>query len=108
MTTFVGMEYIIANAFIYLSKNHILTLGDINKYRMKVQEYWSKNDIDAIIVGDIEAVAYNYETYFIFHKEAHIIVLQSGISIEHLRQRFVGYLPFDIITSFVKVGQFFL
>jgi hypothetical protein len=106
MTTFVGMEYVIGNAFIY-SKEKYLTLESINNYAMQIKKYWDENDIDAIIVGEIENATYNFDNYFALHEKAHIVVLQPNITIENLRNRFMGYLPFDVIVSFVKVSQIF-
>lgn len=101
MTTFVGYEYLIGNAFIYLTDERFLTLKELFDYQNKLQKYWISNNIDAVFAGEIEDV-YAFSEYFEFRREAKLIILNSNISKDTLRHRFVGYLPWDIVVSFAN------
>lgn len=107
MITFVGTEYVIGNAFIYLTEKRSITLKDLHNYSIQLQNYWNSNNIDAIITGQVHSTVYSFDNYFDFQKEVNIIVLKSNISKEMLQQRFVGYLPLNILLSFQKVTQLF-
>lgn len=101
MTTFVGYEYLIGNAFIYLTDERFLTLRKLFDYKNKLQKYWISNNIDAVFAGEIEDV-YDFSEYFEFRREAKLIILNSNITKDTLKHRFVGYLPLDIVVSFAK------
>lgn len=100
MTTVIGMEYLIGNAFIYSTEERFLSLQKINDFSAKMQKYWYLKGIDAVIKGSVAYVANNFDDYFEFNKEASLIVLKSNVTKEDLKQRFVGYLPLEILLSF--------
>ena len=107
MTTLVGTEYLIANAFIYLTEKRFINLNDLSQYQIRIQNYWNSNNIDAIFTGEIESTSYSFKDYFELQKEASIIILKQSITKEILEQRFVGYLPMNILLSFQKATQSF-
>ena len=105
MTAIVGAEYLIGNAFIHLTKERFLRLADLNNYRIQIQSYLNSNHIDAVITGNIPKAAYDFENYFELKEDANIIILKANITKKDLEQRFVGYLPFNVLLSFEKVAQ---
>ena len=107
MTKFVGIEYLIGNAFIYLTEKRFIELRDIYKYRRQMQNYWNSNDIDAIITGEVAITVYEFKDYFELKKEAGIIILKPEVTKEALKQRFVWYLKKDIALSFEEVAKNF-
>lgn len=107
MTKFVGMEYLIGNAFLYLTEERFIKLRNIYKYRRQMHNYWSSNDIDAIIVGEVAIAVYEFKDYFELKKEAGIIILKPEVTKEALKQRFVWHLKEDIALSFEEVAKNF-
>lgn len=105
MTATVGTEYLIGNAFIYLTDERFLTVKDLNNYRREMQNYWNSNGIDAVITGNIENATYYFDKYFEFQHEASLIILKPNITKEDLKQRFIGYLPLNVLLSFKKVSK---
>ena len=105
MTTFVGIEYVIGNSFIYLTEERFITLKALYEYCEKLQAYWNSNSIDALISGEVISTLYNFYDYFEFSEKAGIILLKPEISDQILKQRFIGYLPINILLSFKEVAK---
>ncbi len=108
MTKFIGPEYLIGNAFIYLTDGRCVELKIINKYRLALQKYWNLNNRDALIWGEIKDAIYDYCDYFSFipsGKNTGTIILNSDISIDDLKHRFVWYLPTGINKDFEIVAK---
>jgi len=103
MVSMVGCEYLIGNAFIYLTKEQFISLDTLNRYRWQVQQYWNSNNIDAILVGEIKDCICDYCDYF--GKNNNIIFLNSDITQEILQKRFIHYLPSNIASGFEKVSK---
>lgn len=59
MTKFIGPEYLIGTAFIYLTDGRCVELKIINKYRLALQKYWNLNNRDALICGEIKDAIYD-------------------------------------------------
>lgn len=107
MTKFVGIEYLIGNAFIYLTEERFITLKVLYAYQEKMQAYWNSNGIDALISGEVENAVYSFKDYFELQKEAKIIILRPEVTKEALEQRFIGWLPINILLSFQEVSKNF-
>lgn len=108
MTKFIGPEFLIANAFIYLTDERSLDLKVINRYRLALQKYWNLNNRDALICGEIKEAIYEYCDYFSFipfDRNAGTIILNSNISIDDLKYRFVCWLPTGIDNDFKIVAK---
>ena len=58
MTKFIGPEFLIANAFTYLTNERFLDLKVINRYRFALQKYWNLNKRDVLICGEIKEAIY--------------------------------------------------
>lgn len=105
MGRFIGAEYLIGNAFIYLTEERFISLKEIHKYRYEVQNYFNEHTADAIISGEIEHAIYNYDDYFKLNRNAGIILLNDDISIDMLREQFVFPLPVDIALCLETVAE---
>lgn len=108
MTKFIGPEYLIGNAFIYLTDERSIDLKVINRYRLALQKYWNLNNSDALICGEIRDAIYDYCDYFAFipsGRNAGTIILNSDISIDDLKQRFVWRLPTGIDKDFETIAK---
>ncbi len=108
MTKFIGPEYLIGNAFIYLTDERSLALKVINRYCLALQKYWNLNNCDALICGEIKEALYEYCDYFSFipfGKNAGTIILNSDVSIDDLKHRFVWHLLDGIDKDFEIVAK---
>lgn len=108
MTKFIGPEYLIGNAFIYLTDERSIDLKVINRYRLALQKYWNLNNLDALICGEIKEAIYDYCDYFAFipsGRNAGTIILNSDISIDDLKHKFVWRLPTGIDKDFETVAK---
>lgn len=108
MTKFIGPEYLVGNAFIYLTDERSVELKVINRYRLALQKYWNLNKSDALICGEIKDALYDYCDYFSFipfETNAGTIILNSDISIDDLKQKFVWSLPTGIDKDFEIVAK---
>ena len=107
MDTFVGAEYVIANALIALSKkgHDSITFSKLRTIGVQIQQYCNEQGIDAVILtsGDkISAAIYDFSDYFEYAEtetpfREPMIRIRKNIPITQLETRFVGYLPLDII-----------
>lgn len=91
MTAFIGIEYLVANAFIYSieQKNQrSLTTDKIFNYQRTLMNYWNMKNIDALIHGGLSKLSMEYKDYFTLFSEAHLIVLNDTITLENLKEKF--------------------
>ncbi len=112
MDTFVGAEYIIANALIALSKkgHDSITFSKLRTIGVQVQQYCNEQGIDAVILtsGDkISAAIYDFSDYFEYAEaetplREPMIRIRKNTPIAYLESRFVGYLPLDVIDVLTK------
>lgn len=101
MTTFIRIEYLIANAFIY-SNVRYLTTNKIFNYQRSLMNYWNEKSIDALIFGSLSTIPKKeFNTWFTIFLNAGLIVLNDDISKDMLEQRFV-LLDDEIQESFLK------
>lgn len=105
MTTFVGHEYLIGNAFLYLTKERHITLEELHNYREKLQQYWNSHNIDAVFVGELEKSVWLYQDCFELKKEVGLITLKPNVNKKKLERWFIGYLPLDVLFSFKNVAD---
>lgn len=97
MTKFIGPEFRIGNAFIYLTDERSFHLKVINKYRLSL----NLNNRDALICREIKDAIYDYCDYFSFIPYGRNAgILNSDISIDDLKHKFVWRLPTDIDKDF--------
>lgn len=108
MVTFVGAEYIIANLLIALkkiSKRDMVTLDELSEAGIFIQTKSLSENVDAIFLYSSEQVAsaiYNFSDYFEFDRELNAIRIVKTKKVEDLENRFMGYLPFSVLSFLVK------
>lgn len=91
MTTFIGIEYLVANAFLYSIEQRnqrFLTTDKIFNYQRALMNYWNRENIDALIYGGLSTISTEYKDYFTFFSQAYLIVLNDNVDEEMLKQRF--------------------
>ena len=106
MNTFVGAEYVIANALIALKeKQDYITFEKLREIGVKIQQSFNKQGVDAVILtsGDrITSAIYNFSDYFEYDEIGDdipkpIIRIKKTATCEDLEQRFMGYLPLTVL-----------
>lgn len=117
MDTFVGAEYVIANALIALSKRgeDCISFSRLRSIGVKIQQYCNKEGIDAVILTSsdrITTAVYDFSDYFEYSEadgdtNDPMIRVRKNTPIAQLEKRFVGYLPVDIIRMLTtKIEEF--
>ena len=108
MSTFISAEYIIANLFIALNKTNKrenITLDELNKAVTYIREMSISKDIDVILLASSEQVTsaiYSFSDYFEYDNDTKTIRLAKTKSIKDLESRFIGYLPFNVLSFLVN------
>ncbi len=115
MATFVGAEYIIANVLIALKKTNkkdVVTIDELSKAGVFIQKRsLSENEIDAIFLSSSEQVAtalYDFSDYFEYDKDNNSIRIVKTKNIQDLESRFIGYLPFNVLSFLVNMTMEFV
>ena len=115
MATFVGAEYIIANMLIALSKTtkrDVVTLSELSEAGIYIQKQSLEEEkIDAIFLSSSEQVInalYDFSDYFEYDQANNSIRIVKTKNIKDLESRFIGYLPFNILSFLVKVTTMFV
>lgn len=117
MDTFVGAEYVIANALIALSKKgqDCISYSRLRSIGVKIQQYCNREGIDAVILTSsdkINTAIYDFSDYFEYIEtdgdtSNPMIRIRKNTPITQLEKRFVGYLPVDIIKMLTaKIEEF--
>lgn len=107
MTTFVGSEYIIANLLIAMMKNHnrnSISFEEVCRACEYIQEQSLKKDIDAIFLSSTDQLSmaiFGFSDYFEYNSDQRKISIVKTKKIFDLKNRFIGYLPFDVLTFLV-------
>lgn len=111
MNTFVGAEYVIANALIALKeKQDYITFEKLREIGVKIQQSFNEHGVDAVILttGDrIKSAIYNFSDYFEYDEIGDdipkpIIRIKKSTTCKDLEQRFMGYLPLDVLRLLQK------
>ena len=107
MDILVGAEYVIANALIALSRKGqcCISFGRLRNIGKNIQQYCNKNGIDAVILtsnGAINGAICTFSEYFQYFEaddgiHSPMIRIRRNMPIAQLENRFVGYLPAEII-----------
>lgn len=114
MATFVGAEYIIANVLIALkkaNKKEVISLDELSQAGIYIQKMCMQDDIDAIFLSSSEQVAnalYDFSDYFEYDKDSNSIKVVKTKNIDDLESRFLGYLPFNVLSFLVKMSLQFV
>jgi len=111
MCTFIGAEYLIANALIALSKKGIkqITFSQLNDYGIQVKKTCIDEKVDVALLLSKDAVSsaiFNFSDYFsIIEGEEPIIEINKSSAVENLKERFIGYLPYEVVKILVEAAK---
>lgn len=111
MATFVGAEYIIANLLIAMKKNHnqdSISLEELNNAGIYIQRLSVEKDIDAIFLSSSDQLLmaiFDFSDYFEYDEATQKIHIVKTKKISDLESRFIGYLPFNILTFLVEAAN---
>ncbi|MCH5315136.1 MAG: hypothetical protein J1E81_04420 [Eubacterium sp.] len=115
MATFVGAEYIIANVLIALKKfsnRDMVTLDELSEAGIFIQQQSLSDDkIDAIFLSSSEQVVtalYDFSDYFEYDRKTNSIRIVKTKNIQDLESRFIGYLPFNVLSFLVNITMKFV
>jgi len=110
MATFVGAEYIIANLLIAMKKKHekeFISLEELSSAGIYIQKLSIEEGIDAIFLSSSDQLSmalFDFTDYFEFNAETQEIRIVKTKKISDLESRFIGYLPFDVLTFLVDAA----
>ncbi len=114
MVTFVGAEYLIANMLIAYKRKHNLdsiTFEDLNKAGIFVQKLSVKENVDAIFLSSADRLTeaiFDFSDYFSYNEENQAILIKQTKKIDDLENRFLGYLPFTVLSFLVSAVDKFV
>ena len=104
MNTFVGAEYVMANALIALKRKgtDFITFERLREIGFKIQTSFNEQVLTS---GDsISAAIFDFSDYFQYKEMDGVpaIEIHKDITITDLENRFVGYLPVDVLGVLLK------
>lgn len=114
MFTYVGAEYVIANFLIELKKEKNKTdisLEEINDLGMYIQKMSIERDVDAVFLisqDQISTAMYDFSDYFEYNDVNKTICIKQTKQVADLASRFVGYLPWEVMSFLVKTTNKFV
>lgn len=113
MVTFVGAEYIIANSLIALKKRKNrsnISLSELSDLGIFIQKRSVQKDVDAVFLISQDQMAsalYDFSDYFGYDEVNKTVFIKQTKQITDLASRFVGYLPWDVLSFLVEVTNEF-
>ncbi len=110
MCVYIGIEDLVANAFIELvdnSKKKEIMLSQINDYGAKVVKLLLAEGKKAVLILSEEKThvfLHDYSDYFELFStdEGEGLRLKQGITVDQLWEKFRGYLSFDVMMAFMN------
>ena len=111
MTKFVGAEYVIANMLIKkLQKDETsVSLTELSQCGVQVQRVLTEKALDAVFLtsrSEIFHAIYDFSDYFQcqYDEDDQLmgITINSNKKIDDLQERFVGYIPKEIVDVLIK------
>lgn len=114
MDTFVGAEYIIANMLIANKKQYNkdeISLEELNNAGVYIQRMSLAENVDAIFLSSSEQIAsamFDFSDYFEYNSKRQMIRVTKTKKIEDLESRFIGFLPFAVLSFLVKTANEFV
>ena len=113
MVTFVGAEYIIANSLIALNRKKnrtTISLSELNDLGILMQKRSIEKDLDAVFLVSQDQLAsalFDFSDYFDYNEGEQTICIKKSKQITDLASRFVGYLPWDVLSFLVQTTDEF-
>lgn len=114
MVTFVGAEYIIANLLIALKrkKNRTnISLKELNALGIFMQKMSIEKDVDAVFLTSQDQLTdalFDFSDYFNYNEVNKTIYIKQTKQIKDLASRFVGYLPWDVLSFLIETTNEFV
>ena len=114
MFTYVGAKYVIANFLIALKKaknKSAISLGEVNSLGMYIQQMSTETDVDAVFLisqDQITTAMYDFSDYFEYNEVDKTICIKQTKQVTDLASRFVGYLPWEVMSFLVKTTDEFV
>ncbi len=108
MATFVSIEYVIANALILLKEEKnkdCISIEELSGLCNYLQKKSNEEENNAIFMYSLDAIASvmcNFSKYFKMDDKNQTICIMDGKNIKDLKNRFIGYIPFDILFFMVS------
>ena len=109
MSTIIGAECLIGNAFIALGKEQNLYFSDLKEYGFHVKEYCDKNSIDIVLflsTNNFEKAVYDFSDYFECgfdsEKNDRFISLKDSIEKSRLEECFLSALPMEVLIALIN------
>lgn len=113
MSTFVGAEYIIANLLIAFKRNKNrseISLKELGDCGIFIQQMSLEQSVDAVFLSSseqFENAIYDFSDYFEYDSAQKLIRIKQTKQIVDLESRFLGYLPFKVLTFLVETTNTF-
>jgi len=110
MVTFVGAEYVIANILIAAKKNlrrDSISLAEMYSAATYIQKQAMNEGVNAIFMcstDNISAAVHDFPDYFGYEAKKKEIYRKPK-RLSDLESRFIGYLPFNVLTFLVKTAN---
>lgn len=108
MCTFIGVEFLAANALIELYKNDItqISFKQLAEYGfMVVEQYETESSDEAILIfnpEEIQGLIINYSNFFEINKgnyDEKYICLKDGVDIQELKEQFRWTLSYEMLKA---------
>lgn len=106
MSTLIGAEYLIGNAFVCLGKARSIYFSELKEYGVQVKDACSQKGIDVILFlssSNLERTVYDFSRYFECAydeaKKDRYIALKDDVEIEALEERFLCAFPAEILLT---------
>lgn len=113
MVTFVGAEYIIANSLIALKRKKnraTISLSELNDLGILMQKMSIEKDLDAVFLvsqDQLTSALFDFSDYFDYNESEKTICIKKSKQVTDLASRFVGYLPWDVLSFLVEATNEF-
>ena len=103
MSTLIGAEYLIGNAFVCLGRTRNIYFNELKGYGIQVKEACSQKGIDVILFlssSNLErAVSQYFECTYDEVKKDRYISLKDDVQIESLEESFLNAFPAEILIT---------
>ena len=106
MSTLIGAEYLIGNAFVCLGRTRNIYFNELKGYGIQVKEACSQKGIDVILFlssSNLERAVYDFSQYFECTynevKKDRYISLKDDVQIESLEESFLNAFPAEILIT---------
>lgn len=114
MFAFVGAEYIIANLLLVMKRKQgrsIVSFSELNDLGIFIQKRSIEKDLNAVFLTSQDQYTlalFDFSDYFDYDEARQTICIRQTKQITDLASRFVGYLPWEVLTFLVETTNDFV